>query len=308
MSFIILLAALGVAQSSPTALESKIQALIAQSGAEVAVAYRTLDGKSAVLIDADKTFHAASTMKVPVMIELFRQVEAGKITLDDTLLIRNEFRSIVDGSAYKLSEGDDSDLEVYANIGKPMTLRRLNELMITVSSNFAANLLIEKLGVENIRATVTKLGADGMKVLRGVEDSKAFDKGLNNSTTARALLVLFEKIGQGKAVSAAADKEMLEILKRQKFNDGIPAGLPPGTPMAHKTGTITRIHHDAGIVLGPKPYVLVILVRGIQDQKVSGPLMAAISKAVWEGSSQLSAISFQPLVDGYQLKSKAGSH
>ena len=297
MSFIILLAALAVAQSpagsQASGLESKIRTLIAQSGAEVAVAYRTLDGSSALLIDPDKTFHAASTMKVPVMIELFRQAEAGMVKLDDTLVIRNEFRSIVDGSTYKLSEGDDSDLEVYASIGKPMTLRRLNELMITVSSNFATNLLIEKLGVENIRATVTKLGADGMKVLRGVEDSKAFDKGLNNATTARGLLILFEKIGQGKAVSVAADKEMLEVLKRQKFNDGIPAGLPAGTPVGHKTGSITRIHHDAGIVLGPKPYVLVILTRGIQDQKVSGPLMAAISKAVWEGSSQLSAISFQ---------------
>ena len=105
-----------------------------------------------------RRFHAASTMKVPVMIELFRQAEAGTLKLDDPLLIRNEFRSIVDGSPYKLSEGDDSDLEVYANVGKTMTLRRLNELMITVSSNFATNLLIEKLGVENIRATVTQAG------------------------------------------------------------------------------------------------------------------------------------------------------
>ena len=281
MSLIILFAALTVAQSPPT-LESKVRSLIAASGAEVAVAYRSLDGKSELLIDPDKTFHAASTMKVPVMIELFRQVEAGTLKLDDPLPIRNEFRSIVDGSPYKLSEGDDSDLEVYATVGKTMTLRRLNELMITVSSNFATNLLIEKLGAEKIRATVTKLGADGMMVLRGVEDSKAFEKGMNNATTARALLVLFEKIGQSKAVGAAADKEMLEVLKRQKFNDGIPAGLPKGTPVAHKTGTITRIHHDAGIVLGPKPYVLVILVRGIQDQKVSGPLMAAISQAVWD--------------------------
>ena len=281
MSFIILLAALTSVQS-PTPLESKIRSLIAESGAEVAVAYRTLDGKSQLLFDADKPFHAASTMKVPVMIDLFRQAEAGMLKLDDPLPIRNEFRSIVDGSLYKLSEGDDSDLEVYANVGKTMTLRRLNELMITVSSNFATNLMIEKLGVENIRATVTKLGADGMKVLRGVEDSKAFEKGLNNATTARGLMVLFDRLGQGTAVSAAADKEMLEVLKRQKFNDGIPAGLPAGTPVAHKTGSITRIHHDAGIVYGPKSYILVILVRGIQDQKVSAPLMAAISKAVWE--------------------------
>ena len=283
MTFIILLAALSAAQSAPATLESRVRALIASSGAEVAVAYRTLDGKSELLIDPDRSFHAASTMKVPVMIELFRQVEAGTLTLDEPLPIRNEFRSIVDGSPYKLSEGDDSDLEVYAAVGKTMTLRRLNELMITVSSNFATNLLIEKLGVENIRATVAKLGAGGMKVLRGVEDAKAFEKGMNNATTARALLVLFERIGQSRAVSAAADREMLEILKRQKFNDGIPAGLPTGTPVAHKTGSITGIHHDGGIVLGPRPYVLVVLVRGIQDQKVSGPLMAAISKAVWEG-------------------------
>ena len=166
-------------------LEAALRALILESGAEVAVAFRTLDGRSQVLIDPDKPFHAASTMKVPVMIELFRQARAGTVALDEPLAVRNEFRSIVDGSTYKLSEGDDSDKAIYAAVGKTLTLEQLNEAMITVSSNFATNLLIEKLGVEKIRATVTTLGADGMQVLRGVEDQKAFDKGLNNSTTAR---------------------------------------------------------------------------------------------------------------------------
>ena len=281
MISLLLLGALTAAQSSGT-LEAQVRALIAASGAEVAVAYRALDGTAELLIDPDKSFHAASTMKVPVMIELFRQAEAGTLTLADPLPIRNEFRSIVDGSPYTLSEGDDSDRAVYANVGKTMTLRTLNEAMITVSSNFATNLMIEKLGVERIRATVTRLGADGMKVLRGVEDSKAFEQGLNNATTARGLLVLLEKLGRGQAVSAASDREMVDVLKRQKFRDGIPAGVPAGTPVAHKTGNITRIHHDAAIVYGPRPYVLVILVRGIQDQKLSGPLMAAISRAVWE--------------------------
>ena len=215
------------------------------------------------------------------MIELFRQAEAGLLRLDDPLPIRNAFRSIVDGSTYQLSVGDDSDAEVYSNVGKTMTLRALCEAMITVSSNFATNLLIERLGVEHIKATVTRLGAGGMHVLRGVEDQKAFDQGLNNSTTASALGVLMLKIAKTEAVSAAADAEMAAILKRQKFTDGIPAGLPPGTIVAHKTGTITRIHHDAAIVYGPHPYVLVILVRGIRDQKVSAGLMAAISREVW---------------------------
>ena len=263
--------------------------MIVESGAEVAIAYRTLDGRSEVLIDPDKPFHAASTMKVPVMIELFRQARVGTVSLDEPLDIRNEFRSIVDGSPYKLSEGDDSDTAIYAAAGKTLTLEQLNEAMITVSSNFATNLLIEKLGVEKIRATVTTLGAPGMQVLRGVEDQKAFDKGLNNSTTARGLLVLFERLGHRRAVDPKADAAMIAVLKRQKFNDAIPAGLPPGPPsvdVAHKTGNITRIHHDAGLVLAKRPYVLVILVRGIQEQKESAALMASISKTVYAFSQR----------------------
>lgn len=266
--------------SAATGLESALRGIISKSGAEAAVAFRMLDGRSEVLIDPDKRFHAASTMKVPVMIELFRQAAARSLSLDDPLVIRNEFRSIVDGSTYALSEGADSDKLVYASVGKTMTLRQLCELMITVSSNFAANLLIERVGVDNVRSTVARLGAGGMEVLRGVEDQKAFDKNLNNSTTARALLVLFDKLARGWAVSKKADAEMVGILERQMFDDGIPAGLPPGTRVAHKTGNITRIHHDAGIVFGKRPYVLVVLVRGIQDQKQSAALIAELSKAI----------------------------
>src|SRR4030095_13631272 len=153
--------------------------------------------------------HAASTMKVPIMIELFRQAEAGQLKLDEPLAIKNEFHSIVDGSIYQLSVGDDSDAEVYKNAGKTMALRDLCEAMITVSSNFAANLLIERVGAENVRKTVSRLGADGMVALRGVEAQKAFDKGLNNATTARALAVLMQALAQGKAVSARADAEMV---------------------------------------------------------------------------------------------------
>jgi beta-lactamase class A len=262
----------------------RVRSMIKDSGAEVAVAFRTLDGREKLLLDADKPFHAASTMKVPVMIELFRQAEAGTLSLDDPLPIVNRFRSIVDGSPYTLSEGDDSDREIYAAEGKTMTLRQLCEAMITVSSNFATNLLIERLGVENIRKTTAALGAEGMQVLRGVEDDKAYEKGLNNTTTARGLLVLFERLAAGKAVSASADAAMIEILKRQAFRDAIPAGLPAGIPVAHKTGNITRIQHDAGIVYGDRPYVLVILVRGLDDEKKAKALIAGLSREIHAAS------------------------
>jgi beta-lactamase class A len=266
-------------------LETTLRGIIAASGAEVAIAYRTIDDGTELLIEPDKPFHAASTMKVPVMIELFRQAHAGTLGLDDPLPIRNDFHSIVDGSSYALTEGDAADREVFAALGRTLPLRRLCEEMITVSSNFAANLLIEKLGVDNIRRTLTSLGADGMQVLRGVEDQKAFDKGLNNTTTARALLVMLQRLAQGRAVDRDADAEMVRVLARQKVSpDAIPAGVPTGVVVAHKTGNITRIHHDAALVYAQRPYVLVVLVRGIDDLQKSTALIAALSKAIYEST------------------------
>jgi len=266
------------------AAETAIQQRITASGADVAVYFKTLDGKDGWSNRPDDVFHAASTMKVPVMIELFRQVRQRKLKLTDTIVIKNEFHSIVDGSPYKLSPDDDSEDGLYKAEGQPRPLRDLCELMITVSSNFATDLLIEKLGVENIRATIHALGADGVVVLRGVEDGKAFEKGLNNTTTARGLATLLEAIASGKATDTAGSREMIAILKRQKFNEGIPAGLPAGVQVAHKTGEITKIHHDAAIVFAKRPYVLVILVRGLADIKQSAALMKDISRELYKAA------------------------
>ncbi len=254
--------------------------IIAESGAEVSVAYRALDGSEEWMHEADRRFHAASTMKVPVMVELFRQESAGMLKLSDSLEIRNEFKSVVDGSPYAMDFGEDSDDTVYKNVGKSMTLEALNFQMITVSSNFATNLLIDRLGVENIRATVASLGGQGLEVRRGVEDQKAFDLGIINETTARGLFVVMNAIARGQAVSAAQSARMVDVLAAQKFNDGIPKGLPAGTRVAHKTGTITRIHHDAAIVYGARPCVLVVLTRGIEKEADSDALMARITKSL----------------------------
>jgi len=246
------------------------------------VVWQPLDGQPSerLVVNARERFHAASTMKVPIMIELFRRAAAGDLRLDDTMLVTNHFTSIVDGSPYELSVTEDSDGEVYKAIGQPRSYRVLCEAMITVSSNLAANLLIERLGAKQIQSTVESLGAGGMQVLRGVEDQKAFDRGLNNTTDAEGLAMLFLKLGRGEVVSPAASREMIDMLARQKFNEGIPAGVAAGLRVAHKTGWITRIRHDAGIVFAPRPYVLVVLVRGLDDAKVADALIARISQIV----------------------------
>ncbi len=269
------------ARTTPAAsLKDKVEALIRASGAEVAVAMRTLDGRDELFLREDEAFHAASTMKVPVMIELFRQAESGAIRLDQPVPVVNQFKSLADGSPFSLPVDSDYEAELYKAVGQMRSYRELCELMITVSSNLATNNLIERLGVEKIRATVTALGADGMNVRRGVEDNAAYRAGLNNTTTARGLFVLMNAIAAGKAVSPSASREMVEILKRQRFNEAIPAGLPAGTPVAHKTGSITRIQHDAAIVYRPRPYVLVVLERGLDDEKKAQALIADITRAI----------------------------
>jgi len=267
-----------------TAAVPGIETLIGESGADVAVAFRTLDGRSEWLRRADESFHAASTMKVPVLIELYRQAHAGQVRLDDTLLIKNEFHSLADGSAYTLRPEDDSEQDLYGATGQTRTLAQLDELMITVSSNLATNLLMQKLGVDNIRAGVHALGADGMQVLRGVEDGKAFERGMNNTTTARALLILMQSLAEGRAVDADSSRAMVAVLERQTLNDRIPAGLPPGTRVAHKTGEITRIQHDAAIVYAPRPFVLVVLTRGIEDPNQSATLTAEITRRLYKAT------------------------
>ena len=279
-------AVLPAAQTQSSALASarvNIEKLAADAHAEISVVWRPLEARAGeeLVIGPTVRYHAASTMKVPVMIELFQQAHDHRLTLDDQVVVSNTFHSIVDGSAYTLSADTDSDGDTYKAIGRPLSLRTLCETMITASGNLAANVLVEKLGAKSIQATVDRLGAGGMQVLRGVEDLKAFDQGLNNTTDAAGLATLFEKLAHGEAVSPDASAEMIGILKRQQHNEGIPAGLPAGIEVAHKTGEITRIHHDAGIVYAKRPYVLVVLVRGVDDQAASGRLIADISRVVY---------------------------
>jgi beta-lactamase class A len=271
------------ATSQVDSLRARIERRIAEvPGAVVGVAYRDLGSGDSLYVGADERFHAASTMKVPVMIELFRSVDAGALRLDQPILLVNEFASIVDGSPYSLDAGDDSDSSMYARVGTRVPLGELMQRMIDRSSNLATNAVIALLDAKRVTGTARALGAREIEVRRGVEDNKAYEQGLNNTTSARDLAALMEAIEQGRAASPASCRAMRDVLLKQEFNDEIPAGLPPGTPVAHKTGNITGVLHDAAIVYprGRPPYVLVVLTRGIPEPKVAQSLIADIARLV----------------------------
>ena len=214
------------------------------------------------------------------MIELFREAHAGRLSLADHVPIVTAFHSLADGSLFSLPAGADSDPTFEMRPEGRATYRELCESMITISSNLAANILLEHLTPARVQATVDRLGAPGMQVRRGVGDDKAFDQGLNSTTTARALRRLLAALAKGEVVDRASSAEMVAILGRQQARDGIPAGLALGTPVAHKAGEITRINHDAAIVLGPRPYVLVVLTGGIDDRVESAALIADVTRIV----------------------------
>ena len=265
-------------------LESLVTSKVEEIEGDIAVAYLNLSNPSdSLFINIDEKFHAASTMKVPVMIELFKQQAAGNFDLNDTIVLRNQFKSIVDGSLYSMDIGEDSDDEVYGKIDQKVTMREIMIPMITTSSNLATNALIEIVDAKKVTQTMRDLGADNIEVLRGVEDQKAYDQGLSNSTTARDLVMIMKAIAEGEAGNNDDTKEMLEILKDQKWNDMIPKYFPDNIAVAHKTGSITGVHHDAAIVYLPsgEQYILVLLSKNLKDWDKGTDQLARISETIF---------------------------
>ena len=282
------IAALALAATFPAtpddSLAAQIRSRVAElPGAEVGVAYHKLGSSDTLYLNPDMSFHAASTMKVPIMVQLFRRVDAGGLSLDYPLLLVNQFGSIVDGSPYALNATDDSDSAMYKLVGTRVTVRDLITHMITRSSNLATNSLVALANAAQAESTMRSLGAMRIRVLRGVEDQKAFDQGLNNTTTARDLSIILAAIQENKAASPKSCAAMRDILLEQEFNTGIPAELPAGTKVAHKTGWITGVTHDAAIVYPEKgpTYVLVVLTKGIPDEPAAQKLIADISRMVY---------------------------
>lgn len=264
-------------------LRQQISDSLALQKGVFAVAFRDLSTGKTIFINEHENFHAASTMKTPVMIEIYKQAALKKISLEDEVVIKNEFKSIVDGSLFSLDSADDSDKEIYTHIGEKRSIGSLVYDMIIVSSNLATNIIIELADAKKVTQTMRDFGAKDIQVRRGVEDQKAYDAGLNNTTTAFDLLLIFEKIATGKAVNKKADEAMIKILLDQRFNEIIPAYLPSTVKVAHKTGSITGVQHDCGIVFLPdgRKYVLVLLSKQLEDPVAAIRTMAKVSEMIY---------------------------
>lgn len=269
------------AEESPA--RAQVEQLIQQTHSEVAVAFRSLDGSQELFIRADEPFPAApATIQVPIMIELYHEAQTGQLSLTDTIVVHNNFHSLVDDSTYQLDPKTDPDQDLYKSMGKPVTLGDLCEHMVANNSSLAASLLIERLGVGAIRQRLEALHANGIELFRGLEPGKPTDPKPPNEISARGTLELLWTLAKGQEADDDASKEMVGIIARAAFQQPPTAGLP-SDPRAAQLIPLAGVGQQAMIVLGSRPFVVVILTRGITDAETREELMGQIEHALAAG-------------------------
>jgi len=240
----------------------------------ISMACQSLYSDRAYAIQANRVYHAASTMKIGVMMEAYRQAEIDhRFSRKDSWFLTNQFRSIYDRSFYSLSPEDDSDPELYDLIGQKVEIQNLIDRMIRKSSNLATNELMAMLGEDRPQMYMKQLGAPEVVIRRGVEDKEAYIRGMNNTTTAQGLANILLPLARKEVVNAEASQSMIDVMLGQEHNEGIPEGLPRSWRVAHKTGWNGAFYHDAGIIFAPHwpyPIVLVFLTEGFTDWEEAG--------------------------------------
>ena len=248
-------------------LRARIEQLVQDSGAHIGVAVRHIESGAEVMLDADTPVPLASVVKIPVLVEAFRQLAEGRFQLADRWPLEAQHKALGSGI---LTQFDD---------GLAPTVKDLITLMIIVSDNTATDIIMERLGIEAIDRTMHQLGFTHMHVAHTLRDiftdmlpspdpeqdryalakweaahgvrRDGFSYSLgpdNNVSTPREMTRLVEMIFKGELLDRSACDAMLDILLKQQLNDRLPRFLPPGTPIAHKTGTFSGVRNDSGII------------------------------------------------------------
>lgn len=266
-------------------LRQRLEALEREAGANaLAVAVYDTESGEDFGMKADRWFHSASTIKVAILLGVFGAFHRGTLFPQSRVHVRNRFYSAYDGHAFRVQSDRDANSTVHSSIGKTMRVGELAHHMIVTSSNLATNLLLDLVGVEPIQRLLDEFGIEGIDLRRGVEDERAFDHGINNRVTARGLASLLQAIVDHRTFTPELSDGMLAILHEQEFRSGIPARLPKGSRVAHKTGEISTVAHDAGVVFPPdrKPFVLVVLTEWDPEGGKRMNLIARTSRAVYD--------------------------
>ena len=271
-------------QEKTESLRQECERILSESKAIAhAVAVHDYETGFRFSINASRRFHAASTIKVAILLGIGKRIDEGRIRPNDTLHVRNRFLSAIDHTPFRIDPESDGYPQLHKLIGRTAKISDLTEWMIVSSSNLATNLLLDFLTVDEGQRVLREAGVSGVDLRRGVDDKKAHEQDFNNETTADGLLQLFAAL-RGDFLSKPSREMAINILLQQKFNSMIPAPLPAHASVAHKTGEISTACHDAGIVYLPErePYILVVLTEVPAETNGRRETIAKISGIVFQ--------------------------
>ena len=271
-------------QPKTETLRQECERILSESKAlAYAVAVHDYETGLRLAINAERRFHAASTMKVAILLAIGKAIDDERIRPNDTLHVRNRFRSALDRAPFRIDAESDGYPQLHKLIGRTAKISDLTEWMIVSSSNLATNLLLDYITVDEAQRVLRDAGVSGIELRRGVDDTKAHEQNFNNETTADGLLQLFATL-RGDFLSKASREMAINILLQQRFNSMIPAPLPAHASVAHKTGEISTACHDAGIVYLPErePYILVVLTEVAPETNGRRETIAKISAIVFQ--------------------------
>lgn len=242
-----------------------------------------LEGEAWFTYQHEAVHYAASTMKVGLVLAAYRRADLGTLDLDRPVTVHNDFLSAAGSGRYGIEHTDDSDPEPWRRLGTELALRWLCHRALVRSSNLATNLVLEQVGVDAVAEALAAVGASASVVTRGIEDSDAREAGHDNLVTAADLALTLQALACGRAASAASCREIVAVLAAQQINDALPAQLPPGIRVAHKSGWVNGISHDAGIVYpdGEDPFVFVMCTTSDLDEQAGCALIAAGAAAAY---------------------------
>lgn len=266
-------------------LINKLKQLLASVQGIVSIYFEDVNTHFRFKQNEFEQYNTASLMKVFIGLEMLMRIEKRDFDLNFQLEIKNSFHSKYDNSNFELLIANDSEKELYNKIGNKVGIMELMELMITKSSNLATNNLFSMLERGNsIQHLLSSLKMSDTQIIRCVEDQKAFDAGIINYTNAADIYKLFKFINDGVFSGNTYITTLYEILKRQEHNSIIPHLLPKDLCIAHKTGSIKCVLHDAGIISSDNGlnYILVILSKNLVDKEKAISSFAKISQIIYQ--------------------------
>ncbi len=242
-----------------------------------------LVGDAEFAYNSEAQHYAASTMKLALVIAAYTAAESGRLRLNQPVVIRNDFCSAAGSGRFEVDAAEDEDPEPWRRLGSTVALRWLCHRALVRSSNLATNLVFEAVDGQAIAAVLAKVGARRSRIERGIEDTEAREAGLDNVVTARDLALTLQSLATCGVAGRDACTEIMSVLRAQQFNDAIPRGLPSGLTVAHKSGWVDGICHDAAVIYpaDAPPFVFVMCTTSELSAADALELIAAGARAAW---------------------------